>query len=105
MQEYTLEWAEMLSFSKLKGTIEDPNYVFAIDLIRSACDHSFDIASNANCRVTVRPMVICQLKPLEWSYLYQCIKLSKKGLLYLSSRQHRSFRRREASLCLVQQKN
>lgn len=33
MQEYTLEWAEMLSFSKLKGTIEDPNYVFAIDLI------------------------------------------------------------------------
>ena len=28
MQEYTLEWAEMLSFSKLKGTIEDPNYVF-----------------------------------------------------------------------------
>lgn len=78
MQEYTLEWAEMLSFSKLKGTIEDPNYVFTIDLIRSACDHSFDIASNANCRVPVRPMVICQLKPLEWSYLYRCIKLSKK---------------------------
>lgn len=33
MQEYTLEWAEMLSFCKLKGTIEDPNYSRHLDSV------------------------------------------------------------------------
>ena len=78
MQEYNFEWAELLSICKYKGGMRDPDYAFTVDLIREACDHSFDIGSNANCRISKRPIAVFQIKPLPWDYLYQCIKLSKK---------------------------
>lgn len=78
MQEYDYEWAEMLSICKLKGRVGEPNYDFTLDLIRNACEKSFDIGDNAKCRLSERPMAIYQIKPLPWEYLYQCIKMSKK---------------------------
>jgi len=78
MKEFDTDWAEMLSICKFKGHVGEPNYDFTIELIRNACDNSFDIASNANCRLTTHPMVISQIKPLPWNYLYKCIRISKK---------------------------
>lgn len=78
MQEYDFEWAEILSICKFKGRVGEPDYDFTLDLIRNACDKSFDIGGNANCRLTKRPMAIYQIKSLPWEYLYQCIKMSKK---------------------------
>lgn len=78
MQEYDFEWAETLSICKFKGRVGEPDYDFTLDLIRNACDKSFVIGGNANCRLTKRSMAIYQVKPLPWEYLYQCIKMSKK---------------------------
>ena len=70
MQEYNFEWAELLSICKYKGGMRAPDYAFTVDLIREVCNHSFDIGSNAKCRISKRLMAVFQIKPLLWDYLY-----------------------------------
>ncbi len=75
-EELSTEWAEMLGLYHLDYYRDGEDiYNSLIDMIRTACDGSFDIYSGFTRGIGI---VIEQIKPLPWDYMYNVMKLSRK---------------------------